>query len=114
MVNVMDRMGLALTGKPYCMELTVVLIDDMLTWLIGFVLSMRNSRRRLSSSRKERKNEAFRVNCGIPGIVSRPASPKVPVAGMMNAAGLKKPEPVVTGRPVAWARALPVQPVPDV
>src|ERR1700688_4567655 len=69
--------------------------------------------RRLSSIRNERKNDAVNEKFGIPGIVSLPAFPKVPVAGITNAAVLKKPEPEVTGRPVASARALPVYPVPE-
>src|SRR5262245_21769651 len=73
---------------------------------------MRASIRRLLSelTANDRPSPRFMDARGRPGIVLRPGLPNRPSGGIVNAAGLKKPDPAVMSAPVASARPLPTLP----
>src|SRR5580658_6755674 len=107
-------MVLAFVMMPYSAELTMVIRPVGFTWLSVLVESTRNSRRRCSLLRLTlRASEKFVTNIPGPSMVSRPAFPKVPAAGMEKAAGLKYPEPESIGWPVALARKVASDAVPS-
>src|SRR5690242_20414241 len=70
--------------------------------------------RRRSLSAMDRPSEELSEKVPGPSIVLRPASPNLPLGGMVNAAGLKKRPQQSTEVPVASARPLPTAPVPPV
>src|SRR5215468_6487666 len=109
-------MGFAVVYNPRLLDPIVVLKLRNVTWLSAFVASNRTSMFFRSPRRITRPSDAFNPNCTGPVIVSRPALPHWPAAGTANAAKLNgSPAGAsVTERPVAFARTLPVMPVPVV
>src|SRR5258708_4934946 len=112
----MLRMGLGALYRPRLLEPTVVLKLPKVTWFSAFCASKRRLRFLRSATRKTRPSDALNANCDGPMMVSRPALPNCPGRGAPKAAKLKGCPAAAsfTERPVAFARRLPVMPVPVV
>src|SRR5262245_19697849 len=109
----MRRIGLACVGCANCGLLAEVLIVANVTRLSTFVAAMRHSNVVLPRIRKTRETLASSPNCPGPRIEFRPASPQVPGAGVVYAAGFAYAWAGAgsNGTPVSCGR-IPTNPVP--